>query len=123
MRQLALVAGLFLFAAASAVSADDKIDGAVWEIKFDGKKDGPSVTFRATHDGKIYDRGAKVIGSWKGDLNKSEMDITGLEQARFNGAYVITNISNKPKTPRWNGKFTPADGGKSRDVGVRLLRD
>lgn len=117
-----MLVGLLLFASASAIDADDKIVGASWEIKFDGKKDGPTVWFRATHDGKVYDKGAEVIGSWKGDDDKAEVEITGFKQARFNGTYVITNISNK-KTPRWHGKFTPASGDKSRDVAVKLLKD
>jgi hypothetical protein len=122
IRQASIVS-LLLFATAPAVNGADKIVGATWEVKFAGKEDGPTFTFRATNDGKVYDKGAGVIGTWKGDKDKAEIEITGLREARFNGTYVITNISTSPRRPRWSGKFTSAGGGPSRDVAVRLLRD
>ena len=102
---------------------EDKIEGAIWEIKFDAKdKKGPIITFRATQDGKIYDKGSGLIGSWTGDKDKAEMEITGLKEARFNGKYVLTNIS-KNKIPRWSGKFTAAGTDNTRDIAVKLIRD
>ena len=128
MCRQALVVGLLLFVSASVINGDDKIVGAAWEITVPGKtkeKD-ISVRIRATVDGKVYDAGSDVIGSWKGDKDNVDMKITGFKNktARFNGKYVLTEISNDEKKPRWSGKWTPVDGSnKSRVVGVKLLRD
>ena len=118
---------MFLAAAVgSSVSGDDKVVGAVWQIKVEGgaKVEDRTVRFRATPDGKVYDGGSAEVGSWKGDAEKAEIKITGLEGKRekFNGTYVLTQIA-KGKEPRWSGKWTPPEGKKSKDVDVRLIRD
>lgn len=127
MSQRALVAGLLLFVSVSAANADDKIVGAAWEIKIPGKTKAKDITvkYRATTDGKVYDAGSELIGSWKGDQDQTTMEITGFKdrRAQFNGKYELTNISKKEKTPRWTGKWTAAGSDKSRDVVVKLLKD
>lgn len=124
--RLALVVlAMLVLVSASATSAQDKIAGAAWLITFSGGGKENMVRFRATPDGKVYDRGSEIVGSWKGDNAKTEMEITGFKekkQAIFNGTYVLTNISNGP-IPRWSGKWTPPGGTKSKNVHVRLLKD
>ena len=127
MIRMALLASLLLLMSVSASYAADKIVGAAWEIQFPGKTKDKDVTlkFRATTDGKIYDSGSELIGTWKGDKDKAEMDVTGFKekQSKFNGKYELTNISKDEKKARWTGKWTPDGGDKSKDVVVNLLKD
>jgi hypothetical protein len=126
MSRRALMAALLLMVSPWVARADDKIVGAVWEIKIPGKSNDKdsTVRYRATNDGKVFDIGSEVIGSWKGDNDNVEMEITGFKdkKALFNGKYVLTNISRKAKVPRWSGKWTP-EGGNPRNIVVKLLRD
>jgi hypothetical protein len=125
MIRQALVTGLLLFVSAAAANADDKIVGAAWEITFParGNEKDKTIKFRATTDGKVYDAQSEVIGSWKGEKDKVQMEITGFKRDQFNGKYELTNISNDEKKPRWNGKWTPDGGEKSKTVVVKLLKD
>lgn len=121
MTRLALVVVLYVAVFAGMTHAQDKIAGAVWEVKF-----GPDsiVRIRATPDGKVYDRGSEVVGAWKGDKEKVEMEIIGFKQkqAQFNGTYVLTQIAKEGRG-RWSGKWTPPGSARSKNVAVRLLKD
>jgi hypothetical protein len=120
-----LVAALLVLMSTSAANAEDKLVGAAWAIKFDATGKESVLRFRTTPDGKVYDRGQAAIGSWKDNSGKVEMEVTGLKekQDRFNGKYVLTQISNDEKAPRWSGKWTPPGGTRSKNVQVQLLKN
>ncbi len=124
-RLVLILVALCIMVSAPVTHAEDKIVGAAWEIKILRKGKSPAlVYFRATPDGKVFNRTAEVIGSWKGDNENAEMDINGIKGARsgLNGTYVLTNISKGP-TPRWQGKWTPQGTTRALPVSVRLLKD
>lgn len=115
-----------LVAPLAGAAPKDFLVGAVWEFRLDTKaKDDPTVRFRTTPDGKVFNRAAEEVGTWTGSEDKAEMKVTGLAgpNAGFNGTYTLTLVSNPGAPPRWNGRVVFANNGKSRAVGVKLIRD
>jgi hypothetical protein len=121
---VALVAAV-AFTDGPPVRSDDKVVGAIWEIKFeaDNPKDVVVRKFRATQDGKVWNVPVKekprVIGKWTGDESEATMEI----DAKGNGGarYEIVQVGKNP--PRWRGTAVRAEDGKRTPVKVRLLRD
>ena len=101
----------------------DKVVGAIWEIKFEAEnpKDEVVRKFRATPDGKVWtmpENGTpRVIGKWSGSSEKTKMQLSGV---RYSGQYELVQVGKEP--PRWQGTFKD-ENGKKRPIRVRLLKD
>jgi hypothetical protein len=119
MRLAAIIAGVVLVTAAGR--ADDKVVGAVWEITWTPPK-GNEVTrkFRATPEGKVYNKDAKEIGTWTGTNDKATMKITDVEDDRFLGTYKMVQTRKDP--PVFKGEFTNKKG-REIPIKVKLVKD
>ncbi len=104
--------------------AQDKVIGAVWEIKFGATNPKNEMVrkFRATPDGKVWNMPVKekprVIGKWSGDETDTTMEIDALGDG--GGKYEIVQVGKNP--PTWQGTVKNANGS-TRPVKVRLIKD
>ncbi len=109
----------------SVAYSQDRVIGAVWEIK--NPKTGDTRLFRATPDGKIWsfvkpgDTGVpRVIGTWKGDVENTKMTVTGTPDPKYHGTVEVVLVKPNPRT--WQGKFTHKSG-REIPIEVKLLAD
>lgn len=114
-----------VFSSDSSVLGQDKVVGAIWEIKFEAKNPKNVVVwkFRATPDGKVWNVPAKgkpvEIGKWSGDESNTKMEIR--DMGGPNGKLEFVMVKKDP--PAWTGEFVNANNGNKRPVKVRLIKD
>jgi hypothetical protein len=118
LRLGAFVVGVWLLTA--ALPAQDQIVGAVWEITFMPKKGKPEVrTYRATPDGKVYNRVGQVIGTHTSQGTDVTMVLNG-GGPLYNGTFTMTQVRKDP--PSFAGRFLNSRGA-AVPIKVRLVRD
>lgn len=127
---LVVLAVSFFASLASDVQAEDKVVGIIWEFgrRQPNKKIKWQIQFRATPDGKVWnmpDNGIpRVVGSWKGDEEKTKMTIDKIRHPvnhKFNGDYEFVLVGKDPKI--WQGLFWLPDGKGKVPIYVRMVKD
>lgn len=109
----------------TAAYSQDRVVGAVWEIK--NPKTGDFRRFRATPDGKIWsfvnpgDAGVpRIIGTWKGHTENTVMIVDRTPDPKYHGKVEVVLVKKDP--PTWQGKFTHKSG-REFPMDVKLLAD
>jgi hypothetical protein len=122
-----LVAGML-----SPALSQDKVVGAVWEVKLRGSEgqEGKTWKMRCTPDKKVWNvpmRSStsvpRVIGKWKGTPERTELVVEGPVapgNRDFLGTYEFVQVGKDP--PLYRGRLT-AKGGGASPVIVKLVAD
>jgi len=127
------VVAVFLVAGtAQWARCQDKVVGAVWEVKLRGQEGQEDRTWRmrCTPDKKVWNvpmRGStsvpRVIGKWKGTPERTELVVEGPVapgNRDFVGTYEFVQVGKDP--PLYRGRLT-ANGGTASPVLVKLIVD